>query len=77
MRGTISLQLHQRFAKVAVLILTTSSHQPPPSHVNLLRPLPDLANITQQQSLTSQKPRPISSRPQSNLSMFHKRHTLR
>ncbi|KAG6057955.1 hypothetical protein E4U32_004840 [Claviceps aff. humidiphila group G2b] len=77
MRGVISLQLYQRLAKVAALVLTTSSPQPPPSHVNPLRPLPGLANITQRQSLTSQKPRSISSHPQSNLAMFYKRHALR
>ncbi|KAG6285298.1 hypothetical protein E4U45_000457, partial [Claviceps purpurea] len=39
MEGGISLQLRKRFDKVAALILTTSSHQRPPSHVNPLRPL--------------------------------------
>ncbi|KAG6208580.1 hypothetical protein E4U35_008275 [Claviceps purpurea] len=39
MEGVISLQLRKRFDKVAALILTTSSHQRPPSHVNLLHPL--------------------------------------
>ncbi|KAG6253643.1 hypothetical protein E4U23_007460, partial [Claviceps purpurea] len=45
MRGIIVCQLRQCFSKVAALILTTSSYQPPPSHVNLYRPLPGLANI--------------------------------
>ncbi|KAG5931181.1 hypothetical protein E4U59_000502 [Claviceps monticola] len=44
----LELKLRQRFAKVTGLILTTSSHQRPPSHVNPLRPLPGLANIARQ-----------------------------
>ncbi|KAG5992608.1 hypothetical protein E4U52_002658 [Claviceps spartinae] len=48
-----SLQLRQRFDRVAALILTMSSNQPPPSHVYPLRPLPGLANDAHQQYVTS------------------------